>query len=307
MQYLHNQMNITSEIPIFKIENDEIVPIEWNDYAYTISISCNLSLKWIIARNLLELTRLLTAPSECQSFEKLWKGLDNAQMLTRKQLFTMQTIAVTVELTENFAAMCFAYAESVQHGIKYLPLLLRDFGQIRTLNEKYKGTNINTSMGNATEFFNGINNSILSLRKYLPSPKVSEKNRKAVITHIIDFRKKYLAWYNKFKHTNSILSFEAIFDKPPPMSFLHRIPDHLNYNNEKVTFKDKLSLKSFKTDKSKFLKKNVSHLNTNSFLTAFQNIDDIPIILESLNGFWQPIRAIQHKSLFGKDLPKFTE
>ena len=68
--------------PLLKVKSDRLVPIDWDDYAYLISLGLNLSPKWIIARNLLELVRLHSNPSECPAFERLWEGVDQHGMVS---------------------------------------------------------------------------------------------------------------------------------------------------------------------------------------------------------------------------------
>lgn len=78
---------------MLKIELDRLVPVDWNDYAKQISLVFNLGLKWIVARNLLELVRLLSDPSGCPTFARLWAEVDRDGMVVRQQMFAMQTIA----------------------------------------------------------------------------------------------------------------------------------------------------------------------------------------------------------------------
>jgi len=205
---------------MLKIESDRLVPVDWDDYAYKISRVFNLALKWIVARNLLELTRLLSNPSECHTFARLWYGVKPEDMVVRQQMFAMQIIAATMDLTENFAAMCFAYSESVKNGVKFLPLLLRDFG-IKKKEKQYCNSGINWSLGSAEKLFDGMLNSEDVLREHLAchdEPLDTVEKKYNIIKKIVDFRNKYGIWYNKFKHTNSVLAFGALFDVPRALS-----------------------------------------------------------------------------------------
>jgi len=291
---------------LFKVESDRPAPIDWTAYSFAISVTFNLRLKWSIARNLLELTRLHSNPADCPPFARLWKDVQPRETIVRQQMFAMQTIAVTMDLTENFAAMCFAYAEAVANGPKFLPLLLRDFGKVKTLRKRYRGSNVNSDLGAATVLFEEMLNSGDVLKKYLAcqeEPNHTVLAKRKVISEIVKFRNKYEAWYNKFKHTYSVLPFEYVFDVPGGLSVLHRIPDHLNWSDQKVTFREDRLLGSIVTDESVFLGTRVSHMQTDSFLTAYQNLDDVAQILALLEQFWQTVRAAQHKSLFGAEPP----
>ncbi|MCP8323936.1 MAG: hypothetical protein L6N96_07165 [Candidatus Methylarchaceae archaeon HK02M2] len=285
---------------MLKIESDRLVPVDWDYYTKEISRGFNLTLKWIVARNLLELTRLLTNPSDCPTFARLWYGVKAEDMVVRQQMFAMQTIASTIELTENFAAMCFAYAEAVKNGAKFLPLLLRDFGNKKKA-KQYRGTSINWSFGTANKLFNEMLKSGNALRKYLACQDESLGAlgfKRNVIKKIVEFREKYGIWYNKFKHTNSVWAFKGLFNVPGILSILHRIPDHLKWSNKKVTFKDEPIFESITKDESAVLGIRVSHLQIDSFLTAYQNLDDVAVILGLLEDFWQPIKEKQHNALF---------
>lgn len=289
---------------LFKIEGDKPAPLDWNQYSRGISDSFNLGLKWSVARNLLELVRLHSNPADCSTFARLWKGVRPGDMVVRQQMFAMQAIAVTMDLTENFAAMCFAYAEAVSNGPKFFPLLLRDFGNLKK--KHYGNTGVNVSLGTAKAFYSGLLRDSVMLRKYLASPKDPTNlllHKRQVVSEIVRFRTNYELWYNKFKHTNSVLAFEGLFDVPGSFSMLHRIPDHIKASDAKVTFKDEKLLASIVTDMSIMLGVRVSHLRSDSFLTAFQNLDDPSRVLGLLETFWQQIRRTQHKSLFGKEPP----
>jgi len=217
-------------------------------------------------------------------------------------MFAMQCIAATMDLTENFAAMCFAYAEAVKNGAKFLLLLITDFGRLKQ--KVYENSGIRWSLGSVRALFNEMLKSEDILREYLAcqdEPLDTVRKKRNVIRKIVEFRNKYEIWYNKFKHTSSVLAFEALFDVPGTLPLLHRIPDHLKWSDDIVTFKEEEIFKSIKTNESEVLRTKVSQLQTDSMLTAYQNLDDVWEILKLMKDFWQPIKDRQHKTLFEKN------
>ena len=292
---------MTEPLPdILVVKGDKLVPVSWEGYACILSRVLNLNLKWVIVRNLVELVQLYRDPSNCQTFSNLWAGVKESDIVVRQQMFSMQAIAATVDLTENFAAMCFTYAESLQNGVKYLPLLLRDFGSKDKMKERYSDSKINYRLGNATQLFDAMLDSEKQLTNYLAcsdEPTSTIANKRKTVSEIRKFRRKYQTWYNRFKHTNSVFAFAAIFDVPGVLSAVHKIPDHLSQKHDMVTFKDEKIFASIVTDEG------LSHVQTDSFLTAYQNLNDVYLMLALLERFWQPVRRIQHKRLFGEELP----
>jgi len=181
-----------TKFPMLKVESDRLVPINWSDYAFIISSNLNLTRKWAITRNLLELARLLSNPSECRAFERLWQGLEPDEIIVRQQMFAMQTIASTMELTENFAAMCFAYAEALKNGPKFLPLLLRDFGHLK--GKHYHNSGVELTLGSAKELFDEMLKSEDVLQEYLAcqdEPVDVLRKKRSIIKELVNFRKKY--------------------------------------------------------------------------------------------------------------------
>jgi hypothetical protein len=268
----------------------------------------NLNLKWGLIRDLVELSKLRSQASQCESFSKLWYGIPNEDVVVHQQMTAMQAISMTVELTENFAAMCFAYAEAVKHGPQFLPLLLRDFGDLKK--KRYQGAKINFLLANADSLFAAMMTSGDILSEYLAckdQPVPAKVHNARVISNIIEFRRKYYVWYNKFKHTNSVFAVSAIFDAPGSLSQLHRIPDALKWSDDQVVFPDRNVFKRMTKSQSLILRTEVTQLNTESFLTAYQNLDDVVVVLESLERFWQPIRAKQHWALFGEEIPIYYQ
>jgi len=293
-------------IPIFGVKNDAFIPQTWTHYAKIISLSFNLFLKWFIIRNLIELMKLYSDPSECETFSKLWVGVPKSDYIVRQQMLAMQAISSTMELTENFADMCFAYAEAVRCGTKFFPLLIRDFGHQGKMN-RYRGTKVRISLGSTDRLYKAMFENGEILKEYLackedPTRTISDKRR--VISNIRKFRLKYVNWYNRFKHSHAVIPITSIFDVPGGFSALHRIPDHITWNDKMVKFRDKKLLASTRRSVvSQTLGMDVGQLDSDSVLTAYQNIDDVMQILAMLENFWQPIRATQHYALFKEKLP----
>ncbi len=63
----------SSGTPIIGVKNDSFEPMSWFDYAKVVSTSFNLFPKWSIIRNLIELVKLHSDPSKCETFSKLWE------------------------------------------------------------------------------------------------------------------------------------------------------------------------------------------------------------------------------------------
>jgi hypothetical protein len=130
----------------FHIRSGKLDPIEWANYARMVSQSSTPLFKYRIAFNLIVLAKLHGNPKSCPPLEKLWGQYDKQEIVGSQQMFAMQSIATTFELTENLAAMCFAYAEAIEHGTKFFPLLLRDFGMSKAI-YKYRHLGIDNDHG----------------------------------------------------------------------------------------------------------------------------------------------------------------
>lgn len=273
-------------------------PIEWHEYAKMVSGATSPLYKYRIAKNLIVLAQLHSKPPP--PFDKLWSEYNKDEIMGSQQMFALQSIATTFELTENFAAMCFAYAEAIKYGKKFYPLLLRDFGFMSEL-KNYRQLEIDVDLGSANALFQEIKDNHDAARKYLgllTVPRKEVEKQQKIISILAAFRDKYDRWYQKFKHTNSVVNISLVFDVPGEYSVVHTIPQYLKFTNNEVKLKDRLTLKAI--DRSgKFHK-----LHSDSYLTPYQFQDEIMKTLDLIIEIWILVRHTQHRALFQEEIPK---
>ena len=287
---------------VFHVKDERVVPIDWNEYARISSLGFNLLAKWNVAGVLLHLA-VDYGKVQDPFFEKLWKHLNADDIPTHKQIFAMESVSTTMELIENFCAMCYAYAGALDNEPRYFPLLLRDFGKITP--KRYPSAKMRFELDGVDNFLAGVAESSENLTKYLAgkgqsSTIISERLRNLLV--LKRFREDNKTWYNKFKHSNSVLPVSLIFDAPGTYSALHMLPDDVNWRDAKIVLRDKMSLSTFVKKYSNVLSDEVAIFRTESMFGALESLDDVGSVLDCLNGFWQPIRAAQHKLIFGQEI-----
>jgi hypothetical protein len=287
---------------MFHVKDERVVPVDWTEYARISSVGFNLLPKWNVAAALLFLA-VNYGKIQDPSLEKLWKGINADDIPAHKQIFAMECISTTMELIENFCAMCYAYAGALDNGPRYFPLLLRDFGKITQV--RYPKAKLRLELDGVENFLHGVSESSENLVKYLacagrPSSVISEARRNLLI--LKRFSEKNRPWYNKFKHSNSIIPVSAIFDVPGSYSALHMLPGSITWKDSRVVLRDVMSVSIFKKRYSEVLMDEVALLRTESIFGALESLDDVGGVLDCLNIFWQPIRAAQHKLIFGQEI-----
>ncbi len=287
----------------FTIRQGRVTPIEWEEYAKNVSRAATPLFKYRIAVNLMMLAKIHENPESYPALAKRWGAYNQSEISGSMQMFALQSTAIIFELTENLAAMCFAYAEAVEHGSKFFPLLLRDFGDSKAV-PKYRQSGIDVERWSAKTLFQDVSKLDDVARKYLAllkAPRREVEEQQKSISQVIAFRSSYGRWYQKFKHTNSILAFGFVFDVPGLLSVVHSIPEHLSLEDGAVELKDHLSLSAIDRT-GKYHK-----VRSDSFLTPYQFQQETLSTLDLIINVWKPIRATQHRMLFGEDLPERRE
>jgi len=287
---------------IFHVKDERVVPIDWREYSRLTSLAFNLLPKWNVAAALLFLA---TDYGKIQNakLEKLWDGLKPEDMPAHRQVFAMECISTTMELIENFCAMCYAYVGAIENSPRYFPLLLRDFGRVSQ--KRYPQGTLQFELGNVEGFLDGVVNSPDNLKKYLscksqPSTVVSQRN--VGLLTLRTYWNDNKTWYNKFKHSNCVIPISAVFDVPGTYSALYKLPDEVSWKDPKVVLHDRLNPSTFGKRYSEALNDEVATLRTESLFGALESLDDAGTVLDQLNVFWQPIRAAQHRALFGEEI-----
>jgi hypothetical protein len=287
---------------IFHVTNGKTDPVSWDEYARVTSVGFNLYPKWSVAAALLILAREYGQISH-KSFQVLWKGLTADDIAIHRQVFAMQCISTTMELIENVCAMCYAYGEAARNGPRFFPLLLRDFGKVTP--KSYPNAHLSFQMDGVNNFLKGVSESPDHLREYLacrnqPSQVASERLK--TIHSLRRFRLDNEIWYNKFKHSNCLLPTSALFDSPGRYSVFHMLPREVRFTDKEVVLREELTPSAFIKRFSSVLNQEVDQIRTESLFSPLQFLDDAGGVLDLLNLFWQPIKAAQHKKLFGQDL-----
>ncbi|MCS4537883.1 MAG: hypothetical protein HYY67_03370 [Thaumarchaeota archaeon] len=256
--------------------------------------------KVFIARALTKLAKMSPSIKNCPPFETLWGSVAVKGADTIRQMISMQAIAVTMETIENFAAMCFAYGEALDHGRRFFPLILRDFGKMR---KKYADTPIATDLGDTQTLLRKMCSDGNVLKQYLglqgaKSDEVSEK--RAIIETFLTFWEANDSWYNKFKHTNSVFGIYFAFDVPGLTSLAYRIPDSLRHSDKDIIHPDRLLEKELRSVRSLELGTEVAQIRTESLFTPYQFMDDMIGVLDLIEKIWKPLKTEQHKRVFGE-------
>jgi len=78
-----------------------------------------------------------------------------------------------------------------------------------------------------------------------------------------------------------------------------------NQGKRQISGSTKMETSVFHTSYSSTFNQEVSRINTESVLGAYQSLDDLARVLGALLNFWQPIKAVQHKAIFHEELPIF--
>jgi len=278
-----------------------MIPMPWDEYARISSISFNLLTKWNVAASLVYLVR--DYGKSPHPFQAIWEHLKPEEISAFRQIASMESISTTMELIENFCAMCYSYVGALDNEPKYFPLLLRDFG--RVTKGRYPNAKLNFGLNGVDSFLKGVAGDGDLLRKYLACENLSPdiaSNRHKDLMILKRFADENNDWYNKLKHTNCLVPISMEFDVPGEYSALHMLPQNINWKDPMVVLRDRFSPSVFREGFSRVLDDKVSQIRSESVFGALEYLDNVGEALDCLNTIWQPIRAIQHKKIFGQDL-----
>ena len=284
------------------------IPWSWDEYAEFISGAMQIVGKFNIMALLNTNMAWIMDSTECPG---IWKVIDRKKfsddgLYDLKSIISIQILSLAYELTENFAAICFAYAEAVDHGAKFFPLLIRDFGM--PLSElKKRGCDkhgIDIGRANAGVFYRSMSDPA-SLKRYVGEPNLRDLEVQDLLVQfrqLSSYRERFDRWYNKYKHAHGTIPIrlEGKVDNQDFKWFiLHRVPDYLAPTDPQVRLKEQIPGPVIRGGV------NLSVIETESFLSPMELLNtwaprDVGQIVVAL---WQRVRRTQHKRLFGKEAP----
>ena len=241
-------------------------------------------------------------PSECPG---IWKVLPPKkflpeEILNLKGIVAVQIISLAYELTENLAATCYAYAEAIDHGVQYFPLLIRDFGlPRRTLKRNYDANVIDIDHANAHRFYCDVVASPVVFKRYVSNSSMTNAEMDAFrnkLKRLSDFRNRFNRWYNKYKHAHAtvpVIVEGTIVRQPFKWHIMHRVPDYLTRFDSQVVIKEQVPPPHLESG-------NLPTIENESFLSAMELVNDVGSVGQSVLNIWQAVRKTQHLKMFGK-------
>ena len=224
------------------------------------------------------------------------------QIMDMKSILAIQILSLATELTENLAAVCYAYAEAVDHGHKYFPLLLRDFGLGRDKWRRrgYDHDNISLDGATTNAFYEDVQKPD-RLKRYLGNPSLSDADLakfSAKFEKLSVFRQRMNRWYNTYKHVHMTvpIHYNVMFrGQPVTWHILHRIPDYLGVNDSQVKIREFLPLPKLQAIQEP--------IENDSFLSALELVPDAKKAGDDVIKIWHYVRKNQHERLFAEILP----
>lgn len=197
-------------------------------------------------------------------------------------LISMQVVALSYELTENFAAMSSAYRKARTSGGQYFPVVLRDFTGAQRFYERCLDSEEEAA-------------SALGLDSRYDRSEVVKFQE--MVGAVVKFRTKYYRWYNLHKHVAGAIP--SWIDLPNGIGrryILFKIPDTLG--ESETVFGGEPSLRGA-GDFREILKMEPMAGEVVMFPTLCAN--EAGPLAERLQKVGMQIRKRQHKALFGKD------
>lgn len=174
---------------------------------------------------------------------------------------SMQILSLTVELTEDLAAVCSAYAKSRKNSNKRIPEYLRDFE-------------------NADAFYkNAINDVRFAAEAcgYDPIANVQDAIKvQSIFQRINEFRLKYKDWYNSYKHGQRTIPM-AISSSGDPQKIhwgVYKIPRPFIEQSNQVF---------------------IQH----SVLVSTEEVEEYITMARGIIQLWIDVRSIQFPKVFG--------
>jgi hypothetical protein len=294
--------------PYFEFDTDGVPkPCSWELYAKFISAFSHVNRKYSVMA-LLNSTIEWLKDRKSTACPAIWSNLPEdkftpEQIMDLKSILAIQILSLATELTENLAAVCYAYAEAVDHGHKYFPLLLRDFG-LRKDKWKRKGydhDNISLDGATAKTFYDDVKKPD-RLKRCLGNPLLSNDDLakfSAKFENLSTFRQRMNRWYNTYKHVHMTVPVHykgLLHGQLFTWHILHRIPDYLEVNDSQVEFHKS---ESIPLPKPQVIQEPIEN---DSFLSALELIPDAKKAGDDVMEIWHYVRKNQHERLFGEIL-----
>jgi len=173
---------------------------------------------------------------------------------------SMQILSLTVELTEDLAAICDAYRNSVKKGNKRVPEYLRNF---RNPDQFYRKASTDIRFAAESVGYDPIKDVQNAL-------KVQN-----IFRQIRDFREKYRFWYNSYKHGQRTIPMAISLDHDIHWG-LYVIPKEFVETDDKVFTG-----------------------GTESLLISTEEVDKYTRIANGVVQLWIDVRKIQFPKVFG--------
>jgi len=178
---------------------------------------------------------------------------------------SMQILSLTVELTEDLAAICHAYQQSIKKGNKRVPEYLRNF---RKPDKFYKEASEDIRFAAEAVGYDPIRDVQKSL------------GVQNIFRQIRDFRKKYNHWYNSYKHGQRTIPMAISVSTEPPEKRIHWglyvIPKDFIEKDDKI-FTGGIE----------------------SLLISTEEVDEYIRIAKGIVQLWIDVRGIQFPKVFG--------
>lgn len=213
-------------------------------------------------------------------------------------MLAMQILSLAYELTENLAAMCYAYAQAKNHGFVYFPLLLRDFGiSPSRLERNYDKNKIDLELANADAIYQVAIDEDGKLMEFFGNVGMSievKNQRKNELKKIVEYRGRFNRWHNLYKHTHSTVPLQ-INHPSYKWSILHRIPDSLSVSDAQFECGDSIHLPEIQKGGIRIIP-----IEATSFLSPMEIVDDANEIGLLVLDIWKEMRKYQHYNLFGE-------
>ena len=277
-------------------------PCTWAEYAELISHGMYINRKYNVMALLKACMDWTVDSSGCPGIWKVFppEKFRPEEILNLKSIITVQIISLAYELTENLAAICYAYAEAIDHGVQYFPLLIRDYGLPKpTLKKNYDANIIDVDCASARRFYDDVVANPDVLKRYIGEVSIANADLDAFtdkFRRLLDFRNRFDRWYNKYKHAHATIPVSVggtTAGVPFEWHIIHRVPDYLTRFDSQVEIKEQVLPPDLKLN-------TVPTIENKSFLSAMELVNYAGATGQSVLKIWRAVRNTQHLNLFGK-------
>lgn len=279
--------------------NGRIESCSWEEYAKFISAFMQINQKYNVMALLKANMDWIEYPDRCSGIEVILPAsqFSNQSKRDLKSILAIQIFSLAYELTENLAAVCYAYAQAIHHGVVYFALLLRDFGiSLSRLRKTYDETTIDLSLANANAIYQVAIKEDQRLIEFFGDATMldTKKNqRRHALEKIVRYRYRFKRWYNIYKHTHSTVPLQ-INHPSYQWSIIHHIPDSLSVIDTQFECNDLIHLPEIKQGGNI----RITTIETGSFLSAMEIVNDANEIGLLVLEIWKEVRRDRHNRLF---------